>query len=132
MIHIRHDETFHQYDLPSQDCPEFSDGLVTSWVPTATSLPCTVQELPNDEFHILQDLPILVPRPQPLVAATFSDYIDDLPSWEKHLFESLDMYHTCFEMITLITDAVSEDNDIDLNLISVSDGSAFDLSLIHI
>jgi hypothetical protein len=129
MIYIRHESIFHQYDRPSTDCPEFSDGLPTAWTPTSTSLPCTLHKLPNDEYILDQSIPKLVPLPLRPVAATFTDYISDLPPWEQNLFESLDMFYTCYEMITLITNETLTDTDLDMNLISVSDGSAFDLSM---
>jgi hypothetical protein len=131
MIYIRTNNVFHQFDRPSQDCIEFSDGTPTDWTPTSTSLPCTLHPIPNDEYILDQDPPKLVPQQSSIqVSATFSDYISDLPVWEQNLFESLDMYYTCFELISIINDAVSTTaNDTDKHLISVSDGSAFDRSM---
>jgi hypothetical protein len=129
MLYSRTDESFLQYDRPSQDCPDFSDGTATDWTPTSTSLPCTIRSLPNKEITLDQDLPKQVLKPSTPVSATFSDYISDLPDWEQNLFESLDMFYTCYELIALITNVANTTNNTDKHLLSVSNGSAFDRSM---
>ncbi len=85
----------------------------------------------NNESRIKQSLPNRVRRPQTLVCATFSDDLAELPQWgEQHLFESLNMFFPCFKMIDLIIAAAPPlDSKLDMHLISVSDGSAFDRSM---
>jgi hypothetical protein len=90
-----------------------------------------VEALPDDEYILDQDyLPHLVPQPgKPSISATFSDYISDLPPWEQNLFESLDMFYTCYEIVDLIHAAAPDDTTLDIHLISVSNGLAFDRSM---
>jgi hypothetical protein len=130
MLYIRKDNTLLQYDRPSHNCSEFSDGIESSWIPTTTCLPVIALETKtSDEWIIDHSLPTLVSFQPPATSATFSGYISLLPPWELDLFESLDMFFPCYELIDLISSNPPENPDIDIQLLAVSDGSAFDKSM---
>jgi hypothetical protein len=129
MLDIRHASVYHQYDRPSYECPEYSFGIEPPWQPTSTSLPVTIQASKSpDEWIIAQPLPKLISNPITSPSATFTDHLTSLPPWEIQLFESLEMHHSCYELIELIAES-NTDSDIELHLLAVSDGSAFDRSM---
>jgi hypothetical protein len=97
MIYICQDNQYQQYDRPSLECPEFSSGIPSDWTPTVTSLPCSLQSLPDDEYEFDQDSPSLILQPRSVISATFSDYLSELRMCEQNLFESLEMLFTCYE-----------------------------------
>jgi hypothetical protein len=124
MLYIHHDQSFTQYDQPSLECPEFSFGIQSKWQPTATSLPVNVTgPSTNDEWTINQDLPTTASCPTAPPVATFSDYLATLDPWEQQLFESLELNHTCYDLIQIISTPPSQPSTLDINLISISDGS---------
>ena len=72
----------------------------------------------------------MIRQPTTPTSAMFSDYLAALPTWELQLFESLDMYHPCYDLIDIISaNPPDEDQDLDIQLLAISDGSAFDKSM---
>jgi hypothetical protein len=123
-----HDTTFHQYDRPSRDCYEFSFGIPTSWTPDCYSIPVVACRV-NDEYTIQHDVPVaprLTPTFQP---SSFTEYLDHLPPNEKDLFQDLQMSQDCYAFLDLVTAFDPEDTDLLVQLLNVSDGSAFDSSM---
>jgi hypothetical protein len=131
MLYIRVNDNFRQYDRPSTDCEEFSFGSDSTWQPNSTSLPVTTHKSrTSDEWTIEQRLPRLTRQPTTTTSATFSDYLAALPKWEIQLFDSLDMFHPCYDLIDIISaNPPDEDQYLDIQLLAISDGSAFDKSM---
>jgi hypothetical protein len=127
-LYVSHEATFHQYDRPSRECPDFSFGIATTWTPDCYSLPVDAY-LVNEEYQIHHDLPQLFPSDPPFQPSSFEEYLNHLPPNEKDLFQDLDMSQDCYAFTDLVSDFDPEYNDLLVQLLNVSDGSAFDASM---
>jgi hypothetical protein len=72
----------------------------------------------------------VAPRSTPTFQpSSFTEYLDHLPPNEKDLFQDLQMSQDCYTFLDLVTAFDPEDTDLLVQLLNVSDGSAFDSSM---
>jgi hypothetical protein len=71
-------------------------------------------------------IPIPIPISPPDNPATFEEYLSHLPTPDDSLFQSIKLHYDCFAIIDLMTAFDLEYSDLHVQLINVSNGSAFD------
>jgi hypothetical protein len=127
-LYIRSGATFNQLeratDLKDDSDEVFSYSVSSEWTPNEHSLPVDVYCCGPDMWTLSHQLPPLPPTTPPCFPATFQDYLHALPPWELILFESLEMHRDCYQILELINQFQSNDPDVKIHLLSVSDGSA--------
>jgi hypothetical protein len=120
-LYVRSEAGFVQYTRTSTG--DYDHGLAHDlWTPTGQCVPVEADPsgrgtyfLNDDSVHGLQSPPV------PTVATTMLEYIDDLPTWDRSLFQWLRLLVDPFELVELCTHASSAQG---LTLLFVSDGSA--------
>jgi hypothetical protein len=102
---------------------DYDHGLLkTCWTPTDHCVPAEADPsgsgtyfLNKDSVHGLECVSV------PTIAPTLFEYIDDLPTWDRSLFQWLKLLVDPFESLEMCTTASSTEG---LTLLFVSDGSA--------
>jgi hypothetical protein len=120
-LYVRVADGFVQY--ARNQSGDYAHGLLdTAWCPTDHCVPAEADPsgrgtyfLNDDSIHPIESPPV------PPVAQTFFEYLDDLPEWDRSLFQWLKLLVDPFELMTLCHAASATAG---LTLLFVSDGSA--------
>jgi hypothetical protein len=120
-LYVRSAEGYTQFARSSSG--DFDHGLVdAAWTPSDTCVPVEADPSGRGTYFLNADsVHGIASPPIPPVAHTFLEYIDDLPSWDRSLFQWLKLLVDPFELLSLCTHASSAAG---LTLLFVSDGSA--------
>jgi hypothetical protein len=120
-LYIRTAAGFVQY--ARNQSGDFDHGLLDeSWRPTDHCIPVEAQPSGRGTYFLNEDSIFRVASPPVLsLPQTFLEYIDDLPDWDRSLFQWLKLLVDPFELLELCTQAASTSG---FTLLFVSDGSA--------
>jgi hypothetical protein len=121
VLHVRSADGFIQYvRTPSGD---FAHGLADpSWSPTESCVPVEADPSGSGRYFLNDEsIQAIASTLVPPVAQTLLEYIDDLPTWDRSLFQWLKLLVDPFELLELCTQASSASG---FTLLLVSDGSA--------
>jgi hypothetical protein len=99
----------------------FSPISQIDWQPTKTSVPVHARATINGDAWIPLIPPSITPLDKPpQTAASFSEYLSSLDTWETELFDDLTMHVDCYELIRLVETQMTQTTQV--QLITVSDG----------
>lgn len=121
LLYIRSADGFNQYALTRPG--EYAHGIVLPhWQPSDRCIPVEADPSGRGSYFLnAESIHSISSQLSPPVATTFLEYIDDLPEWDRSLFQWLQLLVDPFELLDLCTQASSASG---LTLLFVSDGSA--------
>jgi hypothetical protein len=106
----------------SRDCEYFSEGQPCDWQPNATSAPVGVIPEQLDRYTIRIPIHPYISESPPAIPPDFVEYLQTLPSSDRHLFQSMELLVPVTTLIEVL-DETARGTSSNTTCQGVSDGT---------